>query len=409
MKFILSFVMLLSLNVWADPAADLSKLKLYRSYFNVALETPTAEQFEVWYAVANKHGGSGLEWESFQAAILDGDDGSNLDPSDYLSSHQMVAGWPQPPQKNPGPVPPQLKFIEDGLRASVQRNHGHLGIEDTRVIYKGRAARVTVREIIPLSDEADFTKRTALRGEAHYFANLNTKVMTPFGSGGVGIGSLESSLDHMPSSSRWVDIRIHEKIEGTSFLSMKFETLPSSLHVQTFNKLMYAIVRTAQKMEDGVPATSGIEDIVAKQSPSRLPVGFKQHYVFRVRTEGWGARSPEYVKDLIFLIPTEDSEFEFTKKEKETGIEVKVEGEISFPDVYMTVTAHDRNGTEKKYNLKVESNDVTVIRDSGEQAFSGSINFDWPMKHKFQGNSKFTRISVAPGPSLRVSRLTGER
>lgn len=190
------------------PAAvggEVDSLKLFRSYYHIQLESPNAHQFEVWYTVTT--GPDAGTWEHFQAALQEKDDASILRPDQYLSSHQVFVGYPEPPQTFT-PVPARLKSLEEGLNLAVARNHAGSKPQDVRISYLGKAARVMAYEIVPLVRGSNAGKNVAISSARFFLADLAAQQLgKPLGSSCSGFSSLKVvNENHEPmTQAHWVD------------------------------------------------------------------------------------------------------------------------------------------------------------------------------------------------------------
>ena len=384
---------------------DIEKLKTYRSYYHVQLESKTAHQFEVWYQF--KGNKNFLEWSVFQVAANENDDTSRIQKSDYLSTHWFYAGSLQPP-KNYTVVPVNLKSLEDGLKKAVRQNHSDVEVTDIQIHYLGKSARLLANEIVPISVNADTSKRLAIKGSRFYFADLVNGQLKASGSGGVGFTSLNLDLlDEEDTTFNWIDFVLPKQIEGSSLFSLDYESKMAPIYLKTKQQLMDQIIATARLLESGGSYDPSIEKVLEKQGTTLLPDELKQFLTLKVDVYGRTADFNDQLDQRIeFLVPVSDKPFVLEKEDTATGIKFTLAVNLlDKPEFVLSVVGSD--GTSYKIQLPCEK-EIELVKDGPRTIVNGFLHLENTLGHiSLPGSGKYTQFDIYPDARVYPSRFTG--
>lgn len=385
------------------PHPDLGKLKLYRTYYHVQLESPTAHQFEVWY-----QSGEGAEdfreWNVFHVAASESSDTSQIKHTDYLSTHQIFVGFPAPPEKFT-PVPQQLGKLEEGIRKAVMRNHADLGVKKIQVHYHGSAARVLAYELIPIG------AHMAIQGFRFCFADLQKGTYRESGSGmnGIGLLALKSATEVPVTDPIWIDFVLPEAIQGSSLFSVESAPELGPVYRNSEKELMKRLLATAGAIERGEALDSSVGRVLRKQGGTLLPLGIRQYLEFNIDLYGRTADFHDQLsRHFSILIPASEKPFTLEKKDTETGIKCVVTGNLEEGRLSLEVQGPD--GTTRRTDLVSDSATFKLIKDGPRTASKGPL-YTQPEATKLSlpGQGKYYQFDIHPNSHLYPSRFTGER
>ncbi len=414
-KLILFLSLISSLSVYGGPVhPDISKLRIYRTYYHMKLESPTAEQFEVWYQF--KGDKNFLEWRVFQLALQKVGESQHISKSKYLPTNRFYAGYPSPP-RDFTPVPADLKEFENGIIASVIENHSDLSIQQVQVHYLGKYARIYAHELIPISQDSDFSKRFIIRGNWFYFADLITgKIKVP-GNGYTSISSLGFASEDLGESPKWVDVELPLSIEGSSLLfldgllpdDLNEKPLPK-LYSECKDKVLSKILSMARELEANPQTSFPLENILSRQSSSLLPENLQQHIRFRIPFYGRAADFNNQLSgQMTFLIPTQIGAFHLEKTDKSSQLRFIIDGSMTEEKMTLRLTVSDVQGhSVEKVFVSEGAKNYGLVRDGQTTIINGVIYLKSENSRiSLPGHGDYTSFDVYPDEAIYPTLLTG--
>jgi hypothetical protein len=391
---------------------DLAKLKIYRNYYSIHLESPEAHQIEVWYKSPDQFGF--MQWDWNNVAIQADQDLSKLTKEDFVSINVAIAGWPKPPQ-DPTPIPAELEPKRAELEAAFRRIFPDLQMSDFMLVYNGYRAKIDINEYVPVTKTEDGIW-IGPDSSREYFVDLKNMSMERIGSSGSGYGLLFYGLEteEQVNQLKWLDFELPSSIVGSSILALDYDferPNASQLHLDTHAALMDRVLKSAVSLQAGTPVDTRLDEILAKQGETLLPVGFKQYFEFSI--SGYGrvgenATTEQMDIETSFVVSLEDKNFAQTKLHEASGFEISISGNLLGETPTMQVVIKDASGNLKKLSATINTEEMRLVR-SGDEVMAFVVPLAWESEGEtsLPGSGEFTSFDFYLRSEMVPSRLTG--
>jgi hypothetical protein len=384
-------------------ASDLDRLKPFRSYYQVELESTTAEQFEVWYET------DGNGWDTFHLAVQDNEVLTSLPEERRLDPHVAFAGWPRPP-KHLSPAPAKLKSLVEQIKNLIPSTFSDKIIKDIKVSYMGRSARAVILQYIPASvyDPAD-KYRSGSVSERYYLVNTKKGTLQRFGGGsGGGSNMYNSTSGKFPTS--WLNLTLPRNIEGSPVLDLMFYQEPGQIPwciEKTLkgqeSRLMSAIVKRVREMEQGTGLTSEqiLNKVLAAQESTVLPQQVKQTLTFDFSIYGRIKLGNQLDGRLNLKFPATMTPTTVTEIDPVTGVEISATLDLTAQTLVIQAS-RDGNILSKSTALKY----VELLVDGSQMMAQGSMYADGEIDMSLPGAGDVRSFDIYPGQISPANFLT---
>lgn len=374
-----------------DRSTMFDKLKVYRSYFQIQLESKTAEQFEIWYETADNG------WDTFQMAVQADEKFATILDDRRLSDNQATAGWPQPPKKLVRP-PRELEGVAQRIINAVPKTFPKDKIKNILITYMGRAARIVAFQYVPTAPhDAKQPYRRGSTAEKHYLVNTKTGKFKEFGGASSGGGSLREPYSKTTPTS-WVYVVLPKEAEGNPILGLNFFDQPGEIPscmvapIKSAEKqVMKAIANRVREMESGLGLASDqiLAKLLAAQGNDLVPQGLEQKLEINASVYGRSASGGNEVDSSVKISTPIQANSVINYTDAKSGIDFTINLDLANKNISVMARrdGHTAQGQSALFEIKsMVSNGQTFLQTDVEAI--DRISLDLP------GSGKVTNYDI---------------